>query len=601
MLLASGTVIASAEPDFDEPEQIEQDQAEYEQLEQEVLEQDIVELEQIEQEAQEQAAPDQVEPEQIESVLADPEQIEQIEPEKVKKDKKEKKKEAQEKKNTRQSKKEQARLNKQVRKQERAERRQARRDSRRHEYDMVLKMAKKKEAAKRKQTLVMRHENEKLVTRWTESHSAEVAHDYESGMYSDLYKQPAWDTPATYVPFKHLLNVGFEYKYATDAYGNSGGSGDLTRLAFGENTILLKDLLLVSKLIKEGKFEPKNGLDFNYLTDLAYKKVNFLGQAEDCIINFDLSRYLWKRNIVCGVRIPFVYQKHTISTEEPALTIDERKSDGFMQMILQYGSFENFVKDVFRAKGMNEFGGSSSGFGDVELYSHINFESSRFESMIAGAKIIIPSASKRASDKLWAPELGNGGFLGIALFSGICLHKSKYLNPHMFVQATGFADAHVNRRVPKKMTLEVNAGSELLGVTFGDRVTQKRGVELGDAEEAPFKEIGDNILSVNMRKGIEFNARMGNMIEKFVYRRAFLDVFYDLYVKAHDTFSGFKTEEWNIDPYRLCSQAVAHKIGAEYSYQYDKSSRLRAGIDYVFAGRNMSKTLGAHINMNYSF
>ncbi|MFH0898890.1 MAG: hypothetical protein V1855_04895, partial [bacterium] len=279
--------------------------------------------------------------------------------------------------------------------------------------------------------------------------------------------------------------------------------------------------------------------------------------------------------------------------------------------VTSYGaSYDAFIQDVLDAKGMTELGGSSAGIGDVSLYTHVNFESSRFDKMMLGARCVIPSADKRSQSKLWAPELGNGGFFEVGVFGNVSLYKSKYFNPHVFAMASGSFTSHVDRRVPKKFTITGSDAGKGKGkllnsdlgysIAFGDRVTKKGDTDL-EVVEAPFREIGDNILSVKMRRGEQFNVRVGNMVEKFIYRRAFFDMYYDLYVKFRDTFSGFKEDEWNIEPYRINSQQVAHSVGAEFSYQFDEGSRFRCGCDYVFAGSNTPKAFTVKANMNYSF
>ena len=174
-------------------------------------------------------------------------------------------------------------------------------------------MVDKKYRRRRMETIRRREEGKKLETRWAELRKAEGKHDYELGRYADLRKSPAWGPFATTVVNTYLMNVGASYMYATDGYSSEGANFDITKLAFGDCDIRVKDLLLVSKLAQSGIVTPDEfgvaAIGSNaYLTNLADQKVKFKGEVEEWRATFDLSRYLWNRNYVVGIHVPFVYR-----------------------------------------------------------------------------------------------------------------------------------------------------------------------------------------------------------------------------------------------------------------------------------------------------
>ncbi len=516
-------------------------------------------------------------------------------------------------------------LKKEMSRKQRREQRRLKR-KKRLEADKMEEMAIAKKEQRRKEAAKKRIQNQVRGEKsWKEFRAKKVKQKYELGKYASRYKQPAWPTYATMLANKHLLNVGFTYNYATDSYSNEGNNHDITKLTFGENPIRVRDLLVVSDLVASDNTKVAQH-DFGgaatpgadaYLGYFANEQVDFLGETEDWTTNFDLSRYIWKRNIVFGIQVPIVYKKNRLHAKmdlaDGALALNAASEPNtFMR---RYGQDTGkFMSDILKAKGMTDLGGSAAGLGDITLHMHANIKSHRFENLMLGARVLVPTAKKRSEAKLWAPEIGNGGFVEFGGFAAIVMYKSKLINPHILLQASGSWTAHVDRRTPRRLnvandttnaqTLNTQLGQS---VAFGDRVKLEGKANLADPAlsvdrfEAPFRNIADNIARVKIQTGERYNVRVGNMIEKLIYRDDFFDLYYDLKVKSRDSVSGVDTQIWNTQPLVDNTYEVAHTVGGEYSYQFDKGARLRIGSDYTFAGRNVPKLFSLRVNMNHSF
>ena len=92
------------------------------------------------------------------------------------------------------------------------------------------------------------------------------------------------------------------------------------------------------------------------------------------------------------------------------------------------------------------------------------------------------------------------------------------------------------------------------------------------------------------------------MFEKFLLKNAFLDLFYDIRVKGKD-YLGFWLEANQYYGSILTdnSNEVEHRIGLDFSYQFDENFRLIAGGIYSFAGRNVLKTAELNFALNIEF
>jgi hypothetical protein len=527
--------------------------------------------------------------------------------------------------------------------QRRLERAQKQREHR--EMLLVQKHDRKKLADKKQE---YKAQQLKLESEWRKIRGQRVAQDYADGKYADLYFQPAWPTYATYLRHKHLLNVGFDYQYATDFYGNRGDNMDITKGEFGEETMHLRDISLASKLVSCGVLQQLDGDIGNgvfdqsanqYLRYLADSVIHFLGESESWRVNCDLSRHIWKCNLVAGVHIPFVYKKHRLKCELRELSDEARAKNpttietgltGLVEPIpsagvavspstfhRRYGADTKlFLRDLFKAKGFDELGGSSAGFGDIQAFLHTNFSSAWFQNLMLGVNFTFPTTQRKSMCKLWAPELGNGGFFETAFFGNIVIPKEWWFNPHLFLQvSTTIFPAHVQRRTPKRIQVANTAqASEFHRQTskcINNAFALANRVDFDQNSNDPtrrfdefdtcFKNIGDNIARFKMQKGSEFVMRLGNMVKNFILRRAFLDLYWDFRAKLRDWVTCLDVDVWDTNIYNRNSHQIENRAGLEWSYQFDQGTRFRAGVIYTFNGVNVPKTFQVSANMNYSF
>ncbi len=471
-----------------------------------------------------------------------------------------------------------------------------------------------------------------LLSQWQNQQAEQHKQDRAAGRYADLYKVPAWPAAAQFFENRGLFNTTVSYNYATDAYDSSGVNRDRTILEFGEQPILVKDILLASKLVSEGKLLQRefndsaaNSASSKYLGYLANEEIRFLGKAEEYSVRFDLARYAFRNDLAIGVQVPLVYRKNRlrahIDLSDEALVslhglVDALAVGGAADaagrispnaFMRRYGQDPDlFIKDILKAKGIDTLGGSAMGLGDVTIFAHAKINSSYFDKMVVGAKVQIPFAKESTTRKLWGPALGNDGHTEFAFFASALCSYRQFFNPHLFLQALFCGPAHVEKRVPKKIDVPALAAntkpsSDLF--VFADRV---RGLDVvGSAAESvfdtPFKNLGDNVTTLKITNGFEIQMRVGNIIEHFLSERGFLDAYYYFRFKASDSVHSVNTEEWNPLVFTENTQQIEHTAGLDYSYQFDRDTRLVAGLIYTFAGMNMPKTFNAHISLGFTF
>jgi hypothetical protein len=518
-----------------------------------------------------------------------------------------------------------------------------------------------KKRAKKEEWLVENFEdNRKLAKKWKKHRATVVEEEYDAGKYADLYMQPSRPAAATYVPHKHMMSASAHYYYATDAYDSRGTNRDVAQMHFGEGPIQMQDMFLAVRLVDEKVLSPSMNTPIYFLINnvgivTGKKEIIFNGEVEQWGTSVSLARYIWNRDVAVGVNVPFLYKKHR-------LNIDFN------------GSIRGLFSDSLKEKEFTEIGGSTSGLSDIQVFGHFNFDTPHLERSLAGVRFNIPTGQKASNNKLWGPELGNGGhFEGAAFFSATVPYK-RLFNPHVFVQASASLTSHVNKRVPKKIratlpptkkeekniplpgnvtypTVTITQGSAKGLMTFGEEVfnpsTRETMIETSgekidftpvyeskevkeekvvgylrnygvenkqelapspnaieakiDHFDTSLRNIGDHIANFKLRKGEQFNVRVGNMIKSFIFRRSFLDLFYDFRAKLSDYPYGLNHQDWNLSVYREGTQQIEHKCGFEFSYQFDQGTRLLMGADYTFAGRNVDKAFNSSLTVNYSF
>lgn len=468
-------------------------------------------------------------------------------------------------------------------------------------------------------TFARQHRVEKMNT-WKELHALETSRDIDGGRYADLYKAPAWPVACGFFESKDLLNVSVNYKYATDGYADDRSSTDITGIAFGYQPITLQDISLASKLVNNGtltyvgnaKLQAANKgsgptyaaaiatsgdiaataaalADYassdaataaanTYFKSLAETPINFNGKTEEYGASIDFARYVMGKNVQLGVQVPVLYRQNKLECD-----------------------FE-YIKDFLAAKGISELGGNASGLGDIVLFANVQTGARTFEKLLGGLKVSLATGDKASTSKLWAPELGIG-HTQFSVYTGMLMDYSRLLNPHVYLEGIYSMVGHEDKRLPVLVNITETNSTILTAekMAMGDRLKiANAGINLS-VFDTTIKGFGDKVTRVRMIRGLEFKARFGNVIEKFIARRGFLDIYYDMNVKFKDSARGLNTQDYNLDILSDRTNMMAHKIGTEFTYQFDADARLRAGVIYTFAGINASKTFEINSAFGYSF
>jgi len=424
--------------------------------------------------------------------------------------------------------------------------------------------------------------------------------------YAYLYKEPTW--PFESLPYKEkdLVSVSAQFQYAKKAYNSSNHSEDITKLNFGQAPITIQNILLVSKLLKNGEVQPVSAtLTPNYyLTYLADEEISFKGEMNEWRASLDMARHLTK-NISVGFEIPFVsrYQKTDMQTNlSNANKTHIAAGDGDFPTIYNH-SFEAFVKDIMYQKEIY-YGPKTTvnGIGDVSAFFNYTIKTKHLESLNVGVKLLFPTSRSRDVHKLWDPELGNGGFTEVSPYFSMLYSNCSYFNPHFFAQGIYGIPSKVDRRVAKIRTFDGEGASTILSditnqdledIPFSAQVkTISSGVP---GKTIPFnrsdsliKNFSDQAIRIKMQPGAALNLRVGNIFEKFITKKGFLDIFYDLYARGKDhVSSGLNSDDWDASKVVDNTYQIAHKICLNIQHQFDKRCRFEIGGKYTFAGRNV--------------
>jgi len=467
-----------------------------------------------------------------------------------------------------------------------------------------------------------RREKQEKMDEWRDYRTLEVDLDRSTGAFADLAMSPSWPFYMSYFPEKSYFTVAGNYSYAVGAYGSHGHPGGIHRLVVGDGPVRLRDISLASCLLNQNILtvlttqinacpppppncpNPVNPVKICVsdkvglgLQNLANNCLSFKGREDKFGLSFDISHKVFWREFVLGMQLPIVYNHHrlqaSIQTKDVA-GVDAGSDELIAPIVLT---------NLLRAKGITELGGSAGGLGDITLFAHLEMNSPKFEKLVTGLRVLVPTAKKASTCKLWGPEIGNGGFTEVTLFGALQCYYKSYLNPYVVLEATYKASARVNRRVPKLISRGALDAQKPVGdlIALGNHAQTNLAISSYDTS---IPALADNVLRLKIKPGAEVRFKMGSMFEKFILRRAFLDIFYDVYATAHDHVGNAPCTSpgvWNTKALEDRTNHVAHKIGTEYSYQCDADTRLRLGVQYTVAGKNVPQALEFSSALNYSF
>jgi hypothetical protein len=267
---------------------------------------------------------------------------------------------------------------------------------------------------------------------------------------------------------------------------------------------------------------------------------------------------------------------------------------------------------VLQSKGINELGGSAIGLGDITLFANTDITTKYVDKIVVGLKVGFPTGKADSMRKLWSPSLSaNDKCFEFAAFASMLLNHNTYVNPHLSLQASFFTTSHVNKRVPHMVTSPANAqiglqvGDDVMAM--GDRVTYKTdgdtppvAISFSDWDTT-VRGFADHPVGVKFEKGTEFHVRLGNVFEKFISRRGFFDIYYDLRAKLEDDYRGLNSAVYDIGKMEENTDSIENRIGMEYTQQYGSDTYLKARLNYSFAGINAPKVFDIGLSLGHSF
>lgn len=429
-----------------------------------------------------------------------------------------------------------------------------------------------------------------------------------------------------------LADVGL----ATQAYGSTGRTKDLSALVFGTDAITVQDILLVSKLARASKLQagaPLNSVDLtkvnHFLSILADQAVRFDAWENRFGVGLNFARHYCHDDVSFGIHIPVVGKTHRLRLKNDIddahrVQLDNVKAghqatDATVdiaglaaatqyQFDQQYpGGLKDLVTSIIEAKEMsfNDRTTTQVGLGDIDAYLNFVIHSRHIDRFVVGAHVIFPSAREADTDKIWGHELGNGGFVQLGGFFSMLWEKCCWFNPYIHAKGTyGFA-ARVTRRVPRRLQNDVTAlGLPLRTCDFvlGQNLLYANPVAAFDELDSSVKRFADNVRKIKIRPGAELLLRLGNAFTGILGKGGAFDIHYDLKVKGRDYLGARRSEdEFDGSILNVGSWSVAHIFGAQYSYQFQNMARVGGGLSYAVAGRNYPKELTFHFDLNFEF
>ncbi len=468
----------------------------------------------------------------------------------------------------------------------------------------------------------------------------------------NIYLVPHWPTYSLFFNYAHLVSVNMHFDTASQAYSGRGSTENMARLIFGEPDITIKDILLASKLASTGKIVAAslfNTVDLtkknHYLSFLADQEVVLDASLQQYGIALDYEHSYRNGSVILGFHLPVKIRHQSLKlvndlTPENRVKI-QKIAQGFqvdgtsvgvlgpgipsqpliqstdLQFATLYNNnFENFVATILARKGISlNKKETVLGVSDVMGYVNLDIPTRYANCFITGMSLLLPTAKCRDVNKLWDNDFGNGGFAELSAYTSLLWQRNRWFNPHMHIKATYSFAANVDRRVPKQNIFTASGATATFnGISVGMGNPSTRGsLILGETfkfqDAIPFNEpdstvrnFADQAISVKIHRGPEFLCRVGNTFDAMFLDHGFFDIYYDLYVKGKDYVARRRKDDvFQAAILSHNTYVVSHVLGASYSYQCSAQVRLRAGMSYVVAGRNMPKRVGAELIFNAEF
>lgn len=435
-----------------------------------------------------------------------------------------------------------------------------------------------------------------------------------------IHKLPTWSRKALFFTKRDQVSADFGLHFATQAYGSSGDTRDISHLIFKESPIVIKDVLIASKLIDTGIAEfPTAGStkdDYKFLDVLKDQPLQFDASTNKQQVTVNYVRHFLRGDVALGLQVPLVRRVNKIklsSTISQALK-NEMVSVGTSTKFntLYPNGLIDFFVDILDRKGIGfNRHDDEVGLGDITIFFNYDIPTKFCERCVVGVDLLVPTAKRRDIHKLWDPELGNGGFTELSIFAGALFKSSRFWNPHVFADFQYGIQASPFRRVPRLRRTEdlpesTSSGKVKFGegyMAFGNYLLFDNGTKPQFSElDTNVRHFSDTSKSAKLNPGTQLNMRFGNQIERAMFERMFFDLFYDLRVKSKD-YLGFRRADdvYNAKILTDNTFQVEHRIGTALNYQFDDSWRANFDFLYSFAGRNVMRSFNLDLSISLEF
>ena len=454
---------------------------------------------------------------------------------------------------------------------------------------------------------------------------------------SSPFKLPNWPFYSIFFDQRDIAQATFSGSYASESFNSRGRSKDISDLVFKLDScnpcIRIQDILLVSKLAAQGKvFNPTQVCppnntpvfppDADDLKTLASQSLLFDGSVTRFDFSLNFARHFLDGKISLGCMLPFAYRHNRLKLKcsdlDPdikakinAPIVDSNGSPVALERTFAHMSLQQILTTILKAKGIDacRFGGSETGIGDVTTFLNYEIDSDWFERCVIGLAGIFPTARDADVSRLWDATTGNGGFYQMKAFASMLWHGNRFFNPHVHCSATYGFSGSLYKPVPKSVEYNGILADRGGRVIPTDLMELAENVILKDGEAFAFNtldvcigQFARTCKKIRFNPGPEFLFKLGNMFEQVFCERGFLDVYYDLSLRGKDYIGDRKCiDRLNPSFWTRRTWHVGHKVGFDFSYQFDHQVRLMVGGLFTVAGRNIEKTYEGHIKLNIEF
>lgn len=441
-----------------------------------------------------------------------------------------------------------------------------------------------------------------------------------------IYQTPTWPFFARSFLKQDLFSFDVDFGFANKAlYG--GRTKDISALVFGKETVQIQDILMASRLLAQDSVamygaNPDQSIA-NVYKVYAPQELRFQASHNYQKFNFNYAHHFWNGNLVCGLQVPLIRKSNrikmtipedaTLNADYNALTAEAKNA-----FTAQYSAgLSDFVADILQRKNLTlNHTNNDIGFGDITFFFNSNYHSKFCHESTFGMQLTAPVGKSRDSNKIWAPDLGNGGFAQLAGHIGFQWHCNlNWLNPHLYSRLAYSFMGSVDRRVPAVRNYQgadpgkalaprydASANPQAIGyMLYGEDVNFIPARHFTEPD-ATIREFADHAMRVRIRPGIEWGFKVGNVFEHLFSRRMFIDLYYEFALKAKDSLGFHRDDELLFrDVLTRNTATQAHIIGGMWNYQIDDTYRVNLGAQYLFAGRNMLKTVSVDVGVSIEF